>query len=106
MKKGLITGLVVLCGFAALAVVVTGAPGMSGDSTNGTTDEEGLTNSTYLPPPPPSPEAVVGVASAGVTSAEPSSDLDQFIEQEKKEYEIIKAFLQGRLRCYLAKKWW
>jgi hypothetical protein len=54
MKKVVITtGLVALFVFAVLSVVVAGAPGMSGDPTNGTTDEEGLTNSIYPPPAPP-----------------------------------------------------
>jgi hypothetical protein len=46
MKKALISGLVALFVFALLSMVVTGAPGMSGDPVNGTTDEEGLATGT------------------------------------------------------------
>jgi hypothetical protein len=46
----LLFGVVLVSLFAAIA---WGAPGMSGDPTSGTTDEEGLTNSIYPPPPPP-----------------------------------------------------
>jgi hypothetical protein len=46
MKKVLITGLGVLFVFAVLSVVVAGAPGMSGDPDNGTTEEEGLATGT------------------------------------------------------------
>lgn len=41
---------VVLC--SLFTAIVWGAPGMSGDPVNGTTDEEGLTNSTSPPPAP------------------------------------------------------
>jgi hypothetical protein len=49
---GLLLGLILISLFTPLT---WGAPGMSGDPTNGTTDEEGLTNSIYPPPPPPLP---------------------------------------------------
>lgn len=111
MKKALVPGLVALFMFAVLSVVVAGAPGTGSDPVNGTTDEEGLINS-----PLPSNNAsgdegsssnAGDVTGSAVTPAEPvpPSALDEMIEQEKREYEFIKAFLQGKVRCYFAKKW-
>jgi|GEM_PF-4786954 len=46
MKKVLVIGLLALLVFSMFSAVTWGAPGMSGDPVNGTTDEEGLSNST------------------------------------------------------------
>ena len=60
MKKALPIGLLVVFVFSMFSAIAWGAPGMSGDPVNGTTDEEGLPNSPTPPPPPPPPEEEIG----------------------------------------------
>lgn len=55
MKRGLVILLLGVFVMSMFAAITWGAPGMSGDPFNGTTDEEGLSNSIYPPPPPPPP---------------------------------------------------